>query len=81
MITDAELEYDGPAEENPCPTCECKACVDICPVHALDGWAGNYDPKVGWVIDKKACYDCIFTTLKGQRCGLCIKACPVGLER
>jgi epoxyqueuosine reductase QueG len=25
-------------------------------------------------------YDYIFTTLKGQRCGLCIIACPVGLE-
>jgi ferredoxin len=32
------------------------------------------------VIDKKRCYEYIFTTLRGQRCGLCIQACPVGLE-
>ena len=67
--------------ENPCPTCECEECIRICPVHALDGWEGNYDPETGWVIDKQKCYNYIFTTLKGQRCGLCIKACPVGVNR
>ena len=81
VITNAELEGDSPTTENPCPTCECEACIWICPVHALDGWEGNYDPETGWVIDKQKCYDYIFTTLKGQRCGLCIKACPVGVNR
>lgn len=80
VITDAEFEYDHPLRENPCLTDECGECVKACPVHALDGWRGRYDPETGWVIDKRRCYDYIFNTLKGQRCGLCIKACPVGLS-
>lgn len=81
IITNAELEYNSPLGENPCPIDDCEKCVKICPVHALDGWKGKYQQEKGWVIDKKKCYDYIFTTLKGQRCGLCIKACPVGLEK
>lgn len=80
VITSAKLGYDRPLEKNTCLTPECEECVKICPVHALDGWKGRYDPEKGWVIDKRKCYDYIFTTLKGQRCGLCIKACPVGLK-
>jgi epoxyqueuosine reductase QueG len=76
ILAKAELKYDHILEENPCH--DCVECVKICPVHALDGWRRKYDPKRGWVIEKKKCYDYIFTTLKGQRCGLCIKACPVG---
>jgi len=81
IITDAELEYSSPLEENPCFTDKCEECVKICPVHALDGWRGKYDPERGWSINKKRCYEYIFNMLRGQRCGLCIKACPVGLER
>ena len=77
VITSAELKGDSLSRENPCRDCD--ECVKICPVHALDGWEGAHDPERGWVIDKEKCYDYIFTTLKGQRCGLCIKACPVGL--
>jgi epoxyqueuosine reductase len=79
ILTNALLEHSRTVDENPCPAQECEACVKICPVQALDRWRGAYDPQTGWVIDKKRCYDHIFTTLKGQRCGLCIKACPVGL--
>lgn len=81
IVTNAEVKYDCPIEENPCLTDECEECVRICPVHALDGWEGKYTPETGWIIDKRRCYDYIFTTLRGQRCGLCIKACPVGLNR
>ncbi|MFQ5870555.1 MAG: 4Fe-4S dicluster domain-containing protein [Candidatus Geothermarchaeales archaeon] len=79
IVTNAELKYDRSLEENPCLINECESCVKICPVHALNGWKGKYDPERGWVIDMKKCYDYIFTTLRGQRCGLCIRACPVGL--
>ena len=78
VITDAAFEYDQPLGENPCLTGE---CVKICPVHALDGWKGKCDPERGWVIDKKKCYDYIFVTLEDQRCGMCIKACPTGLNK
>jgi len=80
IITSAELRYDQLLEENPCLMEECEECVKICPVHALDGWRERYDPEKGWLIDKKKCYEYMFKTLKGQRCGLCIKACPVGLN-
>ena len=78
VVTSADLEYDLPAPQNLCGDCD--ACVRSCPVRALDGWEGAHDPETGWVIDKKRCYDHIFTTLHGQRCGLCIKACPVGSQ-
>ncbi|RJS90773.1 epoxyqueuosine reductase [Candidatus Bathyarchaeota archaeon] len=31
IITDAELEYSPPLEDNPCLTDECEECVKICP--------------------------------------------------
>ncbi|MFQ6075505.1 MAG: 4Fe-4S dicluster domain-containing protein [Candidatus Bathyarchaeia archaeon] len=80
-ITDARLRYDRPLEENPCMTHNCEECIKICPVNALDGWEASYNPDRGWLIDKKKCYDYMFITLQGRRCGLCIKACPVGLNR
>jgi epoxyqueuosine reductase len=80
IVTNAPIEYRGVPEENPCLAEECLKCIDICPVHALDGWKENYDPERGWVMDKRKCYDYAFTTLKGQRCGLCIKVCPVGVN-
>lgn len=80
VLTVAELEPSPVLEANPCLMGECAACVCACPVHALDGWQGGYDPSRGWRIDKQRCYDYIFTTLRGQRCGLCIQACPVGLQ-
>jgi epoxyqueuosine reductase QueG len=81
IITDAEFEYPPIPIENLCLINECKRCVEICPVHALDGWEKHYDPEKGWGMDKKRCYEYMFTTLGGQRCGLCIKACPVGLNK
>jgi len=81
IITSASLEDRCLPEKNLCLAGECEKCVEICPVHALDGWKGQYDPEKGWVMDKKRCYEYIFTMLKGQRCGLCIKACPIGLDK
>jgi epoxyqueuosine reductase QueG len=81
IITNAKLKYDHFLEKNPCLTSDCEACVRICPVHALDEWKDKYDPERGWVIAKKRCYDYWVTTLRGQRCGLCIKACPIGLNK
>lgn len=79
IITSAQLEYSPPFQGNPCLTTECKKCIEICPVHALDEWKGKYDPEKGWGVDKKKCYEYMFMTHGGQRCGLCIKVCPIGL--
>jgi epoxyqueuosine reductase len=78
IITCAPLEYAPPNTENPCLANTCRKCVDICPVHALDGWENHHNPVRGWAMDKKKCFEYMFKTLEGQRCGLCIKACPVG---
>ena len=78
VLTSAELKCDDHTlQGNPCLLDSCQECVKICPVHALDGWKEKYEPERGWVIEKTKCYDYIFKTLRGQRCGLCIKACPV----
>jgi epoxyqueuosine reductase QueG len=79
LLTNATLESKLSEGKSLCPADGCLDCVRICPVGALDRWKEHYPPRRGWVMDKQACYDHIFTTLKGQRCGLCIKACPVGL--
>jgi epoxyqueuosine reductase QueG len=79
VLTSAELSPSIANQGNTCLAGECLRCVEICPVGALEGWEGQYDPKQGWAMDKRRCYDYIFGTLKGQRCGLCIMACPVGL--
>ena len=42
---------------------------------------GKYDPERGWVMNKERCYDYIFGILKSKQCGMCIKACPVGLNK
>jgi epoxyqueuosine reductase QueG len=47
IITDAEMNADGPLEEDVC--IHCKKCIKICPVQAL-----SEGPKV----DKSACYCC-----------------------
>jgi len=47
IITDAELEYSSPLEENPCFTDKCEECVKICPVHALDGGENMILREVG----------------------------------
>ena len=78
VLANVELDHGPVLEENPCLTSACQECIRICPVHALDDWQSEYEPRSGWRMDKVRCYDYIFGTLKGQRCGLCIKACPVG---
>ena len=79
ILTSAELPNTRGHESNLCRSPDCDACVRVCPVGALDGWKGSYNASEGWRIAKRKCYAYIFDTLSGQRCGLCIKACPIGL--
>lgn len=46
----------------------CFKCVHICPVNAISK-TGN--------IDRYKCADYMFNVLKGLRCGMCIKVCPL----
>lgn len=76
ILTTADLEPDELNIKTLCD--ECERCVEICPVNALDDWENKFSPREGWKIDKQTCYHYIWDKdkLNGQRCGLCIKACP-----
>ena len=78
ILTDAEPEYSPVETRNLCLSPSCNACVRVCPVGALDDWESKYNPVKGWGMEKRKCYDYIFGTLGGKRCGICIKACPIG---
>lgn len=74
LISVAPMEYDQPLMVNYCK--KCLKCVNSCPSRALENWENNYDPSMGWVIDKERCAHYIFVVNAGKRCGMCIKACP-----
>jgi epoxyqueuosine reductase QueG len=80
ILTSAELPNARVPEVNLCRSPACDACVQRCPVRALDEWNDGYSASEGWRIAKRKCYTYIFDTLGGQRCGLCTKVCPVGLS-
>jgi epoxyqueuosine reductase len=76
IMTAAEIEPDPVLLK---PLCiQCQRCVEACPVHALDGQ--NY--PVG-LTDKKIC--ATRSEALSERfispCGICIKVCPVGVDR
>ena len=75
VITTADFKADA-ARSSGTHCHECQSCVKACPVDALSDWQDSYSPAEGWPMDKEACYHHIFVRLNGQRCGLCIKACP-----
>ncbi len=80
LVTDMPLETDAPVVESRCGNC--RACVDICPVHAITGNAWTQATPRSRLIDVRRCYDHLWSTkdVTGRRqvCGLCLKVCPVG---
>mgnify|MGYP003588211034 CR=1 FL=1 len=69
VITDATLEADRMAPENPCLS-ECRKCLDACPVHAMDGVS----------MDQRACWEHAFGPKDGGewriKCHTCRSVCP-----
>lgn len=69
VLTSAELVADPPAAYTTCPQ-DCSACIDACPVGALDG-----DP-----MDQRKCWDHAFGERDGGEwrisCFRCRKVCP-----
>ncbi len=64
-----EISHDKPDIEFLSDRCkDCDECVRVCPVGAI-GKNGT--------INKFLCRDYMFESLKGLRCGLCLKACPI----
>jgi epoxyqueuosine reductase QueG len=70
VITDAALEPDPMLQENPCPT-TCRACLDACPVQALEGQG---------TMNQKACLEHTYEQRpSGEwriKCFACRAACP-----
>lgn len=76
VLTDAVIDGDGPMEEEVCIHCD--RCVRTCPQNALS--PGTY-PDI--ITDKTGCIDRSEMLAKQgiAPCGLCIAACPVGLQK
>lgn len=82
VLTDAPLAPTGPAIESRCGVC--RACVEICPVHAFTGRpfiAG--EPREARY--NAALCDRYFKELEAQDspavCGLCLWVCPYGRRK
>jgi epoxyqueuosine reductase len=82
VLTDAPLVPTGSATESRCG--ECKACVDICPVHAFTGRPFSPDEPREARYDAAAC-DRYFKKLEAGGgpvvCGLCLWVCPHGRKK
>jgi epoxyqueuosine reductase len=76
IFTTAEIISDPMRDENLC--IKCMRCVNVCPVKAIPGM----DYPEG-ITDKVRCATRSEALLKRyiSPCGLCIKVCPVGVDR
>ncbi len=76
IITTAELPTSVPMTSNLC--IRCKRCVKQCPVEAVPD---KEYPK--GIIDKKKCvqHSAELSESGISPCGICIKTCPVGMDR
>jgi epoxyqueuosine reductase len=79
LLTDLPLVVDIPVTQSNCK--QCKACVEICPVGAINGeiWSQGTPRKA--LIDIQRCYDHLWsvknTLGRRQLCGLYLKVCPI----
>ena len=92
VLTGAKLDSSGRNDlslcENTLQRCQ-RACVQVCPAGALDSALDMPARGVrlqGWTINKAACAYFMDRGLPKvsemqYRCGLCVKACPVGSKR
>lgn len=83
VLSDVHIEHYGtPIKESKCG--DCKNCVDACPVHAIK----NNNWKLGMnrteYFEYKICLDHINKVgvlLDHSICGICIAACPIGIQK
>jgi epoxyqueuosine reductase QueG len=77
LFTEAALPADAMLPQDPCGGCD--ACARACPVSALAPRAG----EVVGDLDKDACtrHHQVLKDEARWPCGVCIKVCPVGLDR
>jgi epoxyqueuosine reductase len=83
LLTDMPLETNTPIIRSSCG--DCRACVDICPVKAIKGNTWSQGMHRSELFEVSRCYDYRWSrkATLGRRleCGLCLKACPLGITR
>ena len=81
VLIDAVFEYGQPITRSECPG-TCRACVEICPCHALLDQSWTIKSRRREIIDYQRCNRMRSGFLKklGRKnaCGLCLTVCPVG---
>lgn len=79
VLTEATIKPDSLMKKNLCLYPECRLCIDSCSPNAITSsseFEGN-NSVYGNLISE-LCRNYQSSLLKGLRCGLCIRACPVG---
>jgi epoxyqueuosine reductase len=79
VLTDADLPAKRAIAKDGCG--KCRACVDICPVHAYTGRPFSPDEPRELRFDAQKCHEYLSEREKRVQervCGLCIQACPIG---
>ena len=82
VLTDAELDVNGPPVRQRCGKCE--ACVDICPPHAFTGRAFVASEPRAMRFDVGSCrayQDEAKESMGVAICGLCLYICPHGRRK
>lgn len=80
LLTDMPLETNTPVTQSQCG--DCMACVDVCPVHAIQGENWHQNTPRSEILDVMKCYHHLWSKKeeigRRQLCGLCLKVCPFG---
>ncbi len=83
ILTDMELPLNNFSTESKCG--KCNICVSSCPTMALTGGEWYKGCERADIVDAKACSDYMNKEFKhigrGSVCGICIKVCPIGIDR
>ena len=84
VLIGAAFEYGQPIVESRCPE-DCTRCVEICPCKALKGILWDAGRQRGEIIDYHRCNRMRSAYLpklgRKSACGLCMAACPFGMEK
>jgi epoxyqueuosine reductase QueG len=83
ILIDCDLPTGTPAGESKCPP-ECDLCIKACPYHALSDSLWGVGSKRSELIDYQLCNQkrSLYKAAHNRKhaCGLCMTACPVGLD-
>ncbi|OGJ87723.1 MAG: tRNA epoxyqueuosine(34) reductase QueG [Candidatus Raymondbacteria bacterium RifOxyA12_full_50_37] len=78
IMTDLEIEHDGPEKWDPCGSC--RKCIDACPTRALDAYVLDARKCISYhTIENKGEIPEDITEKMGEMvygCGICEKVCP-----